>query len=167
MGTGTFWTNVTCDFAALQTNDLWSLLARVQTIVGAQGLNEAIFQTSDFVNIIKGVTQPDFRTADQPFLTFPTLRAGLNALAPQSTFQRKYELRDTFSYSLDTHDLKFGGGVLQVDPLGVDIPFGLIPGFEYANDGDPNDQAVFFSMFDFLPPIQVPVTSYGAFFQDD
>ena len=116
-------TNVTRDQTRTQTNDFWSLLGRFQTIVGTAGLNELVVQVSDFTNVIISDVQPDFATPGTPTLDFPSLSVGQNGSAPQSTFQRKYQFRDDFSYSLKTHDLKLGGGVLRIDPVGVDVPF--------------------------------------------
>ena len=131
----------TFDYAAFQSNDLWSLLARFQTILGTGSLNELVFQVSDFENVIQGVEQPDFHSPAEPTLDFPSLRVGQSTSTPQATFQKKWQLRDTFSMSLDTHDLKFGGGFLKGDPFGFDLPFSNNGFFAYANDGDPIDQA--------------------------
>ncbi len=159
--------NRTFDQAAFQSNDLWSILARFQTILGTGSLNEFVFQLSDFENVIQGVGQPDFHSPDQPTLDFPGLRVGQNTSTPQSTFQRKLQIRNTFSMSLDTHDLKFGGGLLRGDPFGFDLPFSNNGFFQYANDGDPLNQANFFSQFDLIPPLEIPYTVYGFFAQDD
>ena len=157
--------NRTRDNSTIQTNDLWSILGRVQTIVGTQGLNELVFQASDWTNIILGVRQPDFQTS-VPNFDFPSLVVGQNGIAPQRRFQRKYQFRDTFSYSLDNHDIKFGGGVLRCDPCGGEL-FSNAPFFVYANDGDPIDQPLWFTRFEKLPPIEFPNTVYGGFIQDD
>jgi hypothetical protein len=155
------------DQSAFQTNDLWSILGRMQSLVGTSGLNEFVFQASDFVNIIQAYQQPDFHTPGDPTIVYPSATFGQNANTPQKTFQRKYQFRDTFSYSLDTHDLKFGGEVLRGDPFGFDLPFSSNGFFQYANDGDPLDQAIFFSQFDIIPPAEIPYTVYGFFAQDD
>ncbi len=155
------------DQDAFQTNDLWSVLARVQTQVSTSGFNELIFQSSDFSNGIQSVLQPDFHTPGPPTLYFPSAIFGQNDAAPQGTLQRKFQFRDTFSYSLDTHDLKFGGEVLRGDPVGFDGPFGNQGSFSYANDGDPEDQPIYFSQLDFFPAQEIPYSVYGVFVQDD
>ena len=159
--------NRTRDQAAFQANDLWSILARAQTLAGSRGFNEFVFQVSDFVNTIQGVGQPAFAEPDQPTLDFPSLRVGQNTNTPQKTFQRKWQFSDTFSYSLDTHDLKFGGSILKGDPFGFDLPFSNNGFFQYANDGDPLDQALLYTQFDLIPPLEIPYTVYGFFAQDD
>jgi hypothetical protein len=155
------------DNSAFQTNDLWSILARMQTLVGTSAFNEFVFQASDFVNIIQAYQQPDFHTPGDATIVYPSATFGQNANTPQKTFQRKYQFRDTFSYSLDTHDLKFGGEILRGDPFGFDLPFSSNGFFQYANDGDPLDQSIFFSQFDIIPPSEIPYTVYGFFAQDD
>ncbi len=158
---------VTRDQAATQTNDLWSLLARMQTLVGTSSFNEFVFQVSDFTNIIQAVGQPDFHTNATPTLVYPSITMGQNTSAPQKTFQRKWQFRDTFSYSLSSHDLKFGGELLRGDPFGFDLPFSSNGFFQYANDGDPTDQAIFFSQFELIPPAEIPYSAIGFFAQDD
>ncbi len=166
VGTG-FNANVTFDNAATQTNDLQSVLGRFQTIVGTSGFNEFVVSWSDFENVIQSVTQSDFVTPGTPSLVYPSLTAGQNTAAPQRTFQTKYDFRDTFSYSLDTHEMKFGGNLGRVDPFGAHIPFSSQGTFQYANDGDPENQSIFFSMFDIIPIIDRPNTDVGFFAQDD
>ena len=159
--------NRTFDQAAFQSNDLWSVLARFQTILGTGSLNEFIFQVSDFVNVIQGIDQPDFHTPAGPTLNFPGLRAGQSTSTPQATFQKKWQLRDTYSMSLNTHDLKFGGGILKGSPFGFDLPFSNNGWFDYDNDGDDINSPAFFSQFDLIPPLEIPYTVYGFFVQDD
>jgi hypothetical protein len=166
VGTG-FTANATFDNSATQTNDLQSVLGRFQTIVGTSGFNEAVVSWSDFENVIQSVTQTDFVTPGTPTLLYPSLTAGQNAAAPQRTFQTKLDFRDTFSYSLDTHEMKFGGNVARIDPFGAHIPFSSQGTFSYANDGDPVDQAIAFTMFDIIPIIDRPNTDVGFFAQDD
>lgn len=155
------------DRSSFQTNDLWSILGRVQTLAGTSGFNEFVFQASDFVNIIQSDLQTDFHTPATPTLFYPSAQFGQNDNTPQKTFQRKYQFRDTFSYSVDTHDLKFGGEVLKADPFGFDLPFSSNGNFYYANDGDPTNTATSFSQFDIIPPLEIPYTVYGFFAQDD
>jgi outer membrane receptor protein involved in Fe transport len=160
--------NATRDNAAIQTNDFWSILGRFQTIVGANGLNEFVFQGTDFLNVIQGVTQPAYDQVGTPSVTFPTLIAGTNSSAPQSTLQRKYQFRDNFSWSLGEHSFKFGGDVLRASEAGVDLAVFLGHGaFTYANDGDPLDRAIQFTQFAPFQPANVPNTAYGFYGQDD
>ena len=159
--------NRTFDQAGFATNDLWSVLARFQTILGTGSLNEFVFQLSDFENVIQGVDQPDFHTPAGGTLDFPSVRMGQHVNVPQNTFQRKLQLRDTFSMSVNTHDLKFGGGILRGDPFGFDLPFSANGFFSYNSDGQDVNAADFFSQFDLIPPAEIPYTVYGFFVQDD
>src|SRR5262245_19123662 len=160
--------NATRDYAAIQTNDFWSILGRFQTIIGANGLNEVVFQGTDFVNVIQGVTQHSYTEVGTPSLTFPTLVVGTNPSAPQSTLQRKYQFRDNFSWTLNEHSFKFGGDVLRASQAGVDLAVFLGHGaFTYANDGDPEDRAIQFTQFAPFEPANVPNTAYGFYAQDD
>lgn len=162
-----FQANLSQDQAATTTNDLWSLLARVQTLAGQSGFNELVFQVSDFTNVIQSVTQTDFHVPGTPTLAYPSVTLGQNTNTPQKTFQRKWQFRDTFSYSLNTHDLKFGGELLRGDPFGFDLPFSSNGYFSYANDGDPLDKADIFTQFDIIPPAEIPYSAIGFFAQDD
>ena len=158
---------ITRDQDQTQTNKFYSLLGRFQTIVGSSALNEAIFQFSDFENRFISVLQPDFQTPGTPTLFFPSLTAGQNDESPQSTLQKKFQFRDNFSLSLATHDLKFGGEALRIDPVGVDAPFNKQGSFTYVNDGDPLAQAIFFSQLDPGPPLDFTSTDVGIYAQDD
>ncbi|MGH9334465.1 MAG: TonB-dependent receptor domain-containing protein, partial [Vicinamibacteria bacterium] len=113
------------------------------------------------------VTQTDFHVPGTPTLAYPSVTLGQNTNTPQKTFQRKWQFRDTFSYSLDTHDLKFGGELLRGDPFGFDLPFSSNGFFSYANDGDPTNMADFFTQFDIIPPAEIPYSAVGFFAQDD
>ena len=68
--------------------------------------------------------------------------------------------------SVDTHDLKFGGGLLKGDPFGFDLPFSNNGWFDYDNDGQDINTANFFSQFDLILPLEIPYTVYGFFVQD-
>jgi len=166
IGTG-FGANFTGDAAAVQTNDLWSILGRHQLLIGQQGLNEFVFQASDFVNEITSITQSDFHTPGKPTLFYPSLTTGQNQSAPQRTDQRKYHFRDSFSWTVAEHDMKFGGELLWVDELSADVPFSSQGQFYYANDGDPVNASFDFTQFDFIPPLVQPNKDYGLYAQDD
>ena len=157
-------TKVTRDQTRTQTNDLWSLLGRFQTIVGGAALNELVVQVSDFANDQIHDVEPDFAS---PRLTFPSLTAGQDSLAPEITSQRKYQFRNDFSYSLKTHDLKFGGSVLRIDPVSTDAPFFTQGVFNYANDGDPLDSALLFRQAAPIDPFQNSSAVYSVYLQDD
>ncbi len=158
----------TQDVAADQSNDLWSILAKFQTIVGTSGLNEFVFQGTDFLNIIQGVGQETFDARGTPTQFYPSAIFGTNTSAPQSTLQRKYQFTDNFSWTLDEHSLKFGGNVLRNKQAAVALETFRGHGqYFYANDGDPGDQALTFTQFNVFPVSDVPNTSIGFYGQDD
>ena len=127
-----------------------------------------MFQGTDFENVIQGVTQPRFDALGTPTLRFPTLILGTNTSTPQRSFQRKYQFRDNFSWTLDEHAMKFGVEVLRASEVGADLAtFRGHGSFRYANDGDPLDQAVQFTQFKPFKPASVPFTGYGVYAQDD
>jgi outer membrane receptor protein involved in Fe transport len=127
--------------------------------------NELVVSWSDFENVIQSVTQSDFDPGDA-HSPLSQLDGGQNQRSPED-FPDQVDFRDTFSYSLDTHEMKFGGNVARVDPFGAHIPFSSQGTFQYANDGDPENQSIFFSMFDIIPIIDRPNTDVGFFAQDD
>lgn len=158
----------TQDVAAIQSNDLWSILSRFQTIMGTNGLNEFVFQATDFLNVIVGATQPDFASRGTPTQLYPSLILGTSTSTPQSTLQRKYQFADNFSWTLDEHSLKFGANVLRNSTAGVALEVFRGHGtYFYANDGDPADQAARFTQFSVFPFGDLPNTSIGFYGQDD
>jgi hypothetical protein len=76
-------------------------------ILGNSGLNEFVVQYSTFTNRIP-------RSSNGPALLFPNaVRAGANPIAPQSTEQQKWNLRDDVTWTFSGvgglgHDLKAG-----------------------------------------------------------
>jgi outer membrane receptor protein involved in Fe transport len=95
------------------------------------------------------------------------LTVGQNWLIPQAAFQKKYQFKDDFSYSLNSHDIKLGGSVQRVDPLGFETAWGNNGSFYYADDGDPVDAALEFTWISVLPPADLANTQFGLYLQDD
>lgn len=68
--------------------------------------NNLIFNFSDFTNAIDPAVEgiPEIR------LSFdPNWRAGTNAIAPQTTLQKRYQVRDDLTWIKGNHILNFGG----------------------------------------------------------
>src|SRR5262249_8345626 len=76
--------------------------------LGGTKLNQFAFQFQDFKNEILSVT-------DQPNLTFPSVQIGQNINVPQSTLERKYQLRNDFSWIKASHNLKTGVNFINTD----------------------------------------------------
>ncbi|HTQ80096.1 MAG TPA: carboxypeptidase-like regulatory domain-containing protein, partial [Thermoanaerobaculia bacterium] len=75
------------------TNDYKSLLAGHTVQIGAEALNEALFQYTRFKNSISA-------DSNAPALLFPSgVVIGQNVNTPQTTDQTKYQYKDDFSWS--------------------------------------------------------------------
>jgi hypothetical protein len=162
-----FTTTASLNYDAIQTNDFYSLLAKHTMTSGTNALNEFVFQWADFENVIVSPLQPDFATPGGPSLFFPSISMGQNGNTPQLTAQQKWQFRDDFSYTLDTHDLKFGGEVMRVAPFKLDVPFETNGLFFYDSDTAPIDGATFFTITGGSGVGQRDNTAYGFYAQDD
>jgi hypothetical protein len=162
-----FTNNASRDQAAIQTNDFWSVLAKHTWTASQKALNEFVFQYNYFDNIIIGVDQPSFSQPAGPTLHYPTVTFGQNGNTPQETFQEKFQFKDDFSYSLDTHEFKFGAEVMRVAPFGADVPFGSNGTFYYDSDTAVPDAATFFSITSGPGLAQRNNTQMGFYAQDD
>ena len=111
-------------------NDLHSVIAKHTLSVGNNRLNDFTFHFQDFQNEILGVT-------DDPILIFPTpgLRLGPAPNTPQATSERKFQLRNDFSWFAGNHGLKFGTNYIHTD-LGGYFYFGAF-GHELTFFDDP------------------------------
>src|SRR5882762_9025984 len=52
-------------------------------------------------------------SANKPNLVFPSVQTGANVNVPQMTTERKFQLRDDFSWLLNKHSLKFGANYIH------------------------------------------------------
>ncbi|MGH9650024.1 MAG: TonB-dependent receptor domain-containing protein, partial [Terriglobales bacterium] len=57
-------------------------------------------------------------TATNPRIAFPSGEIGQNENVPQQTLQRKYQVRDDFSWTHNRHNIKFGGNYIYTAKLG-------------------------------------------------
>jgi hypothetical protein len=113
------------------TNDLYDFVGKHTLSMGASRLNEFTFHFQDFQNEILQVT-------DDPILIFPTpgLRLGPAPNTPQATSERKFQLRDDFSWFAGSHNLKFGTNYIFTK-LGGYFYFGAF-GYELTWFDDPS-----------------------------
>jgi outer membrane receptor protein involved in Fe transport len=92
------------DLTGGNTNDnkLYSLVVNHTWTVSPTKLNQWSFHFQNFNNEILGVT-------DRPNLIFPGgIQTGRNVNVPQATSERKFQLRDDFSWTAGDHGLKMG-----------------------------------------------------------
>ncbi|MGH9960231.1 MAG: TonB-dependent receptor domain-containing protein, partial [Pyrinomonadaceae bacterium] len=93
----------TADLTGGNTNDnkLHSFIVNHTWTVSPTKLNQWSFHYQDFSNFILGVT-------DRSNIVFPSVQTGRNQNVPQSTIEKKYQLRDDFSVTEGRHSLKAG-----------------------------------------------------------
>jgi hypothetical protein len=146
------------------TNNYKSFLAGHTAQIGADKLNEALFQYTKFANAI---------TADSnlPFVYYPSgFSTGQNINTPQHTNQTKYQYKDDFSFSANLggrrHDFKTGFNVIHEPTLGGDFTTGTTGQFSTLADraGAPVTDIQIFGGF---AGQSTPVDEYSAFIQDD
>jgi hypothetical protein len=113
------------------TNNIWSAVAKHTASIGNNRLNDLAFHVQDFKNEILEVT-------DTPILIFPTpgLRLGPAPNTPQQTTERKFQLRDDFTWFRGNHALKFGTNYIYTQ-LGGYFYFGAF-GYELTFFDDPS-----------------------------
>jgi hypothetical protein len=82
-------------------NELHSLVVNHTWTISPTKLNQWSFHFQNFNNAILGVT-------DRPNIIFPSVQTGRNVNVPQATTERKFQLRDDFSWTKGNHGLKLG-----------------------------------------------------------
>ncbi len=146
------------------TNKYSSILAGHTLQLGADSLNELVFQYTKFDNLISA-------DSDNPTVYFPNgAHFGQNINTPQSTHQVKYQYKDDLSFAKTLfgrpNQLKMGLNYIHEPTLGGDFSTGLAGQYTLkANTlGSPvTDITVFGGFFG----DKTPVNQYGGYFQDD
>ncbi|HKI03381.1 MAG TPA: TonB-dependent receptor [Thermoanaerobaculia bacterium] len=145
-------------------NDYSSVLAGHTSQLGAGALNELVLQYTQFENTI---------TADsnEPSITFPSgARTGQNANTPQSTRQKKRQLRDDFSWSQEIgpsrHDFKVGFNYVDEPTLQADATTGTNGSYSLLTD-EPGSPVVDITFFGGFAGASIPVKQYSGYLQDD
>jgi hypothetical protein len=146
------------------TNKYSSILAGHTLQLGADSLNELVFQYTKFDNVI---------TADSnaPTIYYPSgVHFGQNINTPQSTKQIKYQYKDDLSFASTlfgrTNQFKVGLNYIDEPTLGGDFSTGLAGQYTLKEDriGSPvTDITIFGGFFG----DKTPVKQYGGYFQDD
>jgi len=146
-------------------NDYKSILGSHTAQIGADSLNEFVFQYTDFSNGILAVS-------NDPAVQFPngTIQ-GQNPNTPQTTVQTKYQYKDDFSFTRTLggrlHNFKTGVQYVNEPTLGGTFETGTAGTFVLLTDnvaGPVQEITVnggAFGGFD------TPTKQYAAYFQDD
>jgi hypothetical protein len=93
------------------TNDLYSFVANHSWTIGPTKLNQFSFHFQDFTNEKLSVT-------DRPNLVFPTVQTGANVNVPQATYERKFQMRNDFTWQGGAHGVKAGVNYINTDMSG-------------------------------------------------
>jgi hypothetical protein len=146
------------------TNKYSSLLAGHSLQIGADSLNEFVFQYTKFNNLI---------TADStaPYLYFPSgAHSGQNINTPQSTNQTKYQYKDDFSFTRTlggrANNFKVGFNFVNEPTLSGDSTTGTTGQFSYLRD-DVNSPVTAITFYGGFAGQSTPVKEYSGYFQDD
>ncbi|HXO19217.1 MAG TPA: TonB-dependent receptor [Thermoanaerobaculia bacterium] len=146
------------------TNDYKSLLIGHTAQLGADSLNEALFQYTKFNNSI---------TADsnQPTLFFPSgVVEGQNQNTPQTTNQTKYQFKDDYSWSKTLwghrHDFKVGANYVNEPTLSGDFSVGTTGQFT-LRDNNVNSPVEEITVFGGFSGQSTPIKQYSGYVQDD
>ena len=137
----------------------------LNSVLSGGRLNEFLFQYSYFHNHIGP-------NSDLPTESFPGgVFVGQNGNTPQDTLQKKYQLRDDFTWNSGRHELKAGLMFINEPTLDVTFSIGQQPTFTHTEDernspissitqngpiGDPNG----------FSGGLIPNKQYGAYVQD-
>jgi hypothetical protein len=146
------------------TNKYSSILAGHTLQLGADSLNELVFQYTKFDNVISA-------DSNSPTIYFPSgVHFGQNINTPQSTHQVKYQYKDDLSFARTlwgrTNQFKVGLNYVHEPTLGGDFSTGLAGQYTLKEDriGSPvTDITIFGGFFG----DKTPVDQYGGYFQDD
>ncbi|MGH9600850.1 MAG: TonB-dependent receptor domain-containing protein, partial [Terriglobales bacterium] len=112
------------------TNQFHDLVIGHNWVISARKVNSFNAHVSDFVNEIGATPERMFTlatatgTATNPRIVFPSGEIGQNENVPQQTLQRKYQVRDDFSWTHNRHNIKFGGNYIYTAKLGGSFFFG-------------------------------------------
>ncbi len=103
--------NVLASSGATNTNKIHSGILKNTTVLGSNKLNEVVLLFSRFENNIVA------ENPSVPGLTTPSFFFGANINTPQQTIQKRFQLRDDFSFRKEgwggDHDFKVGAEVIK------------------------------------------------------
>jgi outer membrane receptor protein involved in Fe transport len=150
---------------ATVNNKYQSILVGHTAMIGADMLNEFVFQYTKFNNAIV----PD---SNDPLIYYPGGYAtGQSGLAPQTTNQVKYQYRDDFTLptviSGQDHTFKFGGMFINEPTLGGDFTTGTSGIYTLANNPAGGYYVTDITQFGGFSGDKTPSKQYSAYVQDD
>ena len=151
------WSTSRNRFNSANTNHNW--------VLGESGLNEFIFQYSDFSNGIPA-------SSGGPSLLFPNgVRAGANPIAPQVTEQQKWQFRDDVTLPLPGvgglgHELKFGVNWIH-EPRLFTSTESLFSGQYTFTANDVTAPLREIMVIGGAAAANIPLDFYGVYVQDD
>jgi len=112
--------NAIASVAATNTNKIHSAIAKNTTVIGTSKLNELTVMFQHFENNILA-DHPEL-----PGIATPDFTAGASVNTPQQTIQKRWQLRDDFSFRKEgwggDHNFKAGAELLQSHYGGYFIP---------------------------------------------
>jgi outer membrane receptor protein involved in Fe transport len=146
------------------SNEYASLLGGYNAQISADALNELTLQYSSFDNSISA-------DSNDPFIIYPSgFFTGQNINTPQSTHQRKRQIRDDFSFTRtiagDSHNFKVGASYIDEFSLGGDFSTGLAGQFT-ANEDRIGSPITVIEIFGGFAGNETPIEQYSGYVQDD
>jgi carboxypeptidase family protein len=148
------------------SNKLNSFNINHNWVLGGSKLNEVIFQVADFGNQI-------LSRSSAPNDSFPNgVTIGANGNTPQTTQQKKYQLRDDFSWHKTGmgglgHDFKAGVNFINEPRLFITFNTGKGAIFNTHLTNDLNGPISTVSVSDGDASANIPTKQFGTYIQDD
>jgi hypothetical protein len=155
----------TPDSLGTVANKYYSILGGHSAQLGANSVNEFLFQYTKFDNTISADSK-------NPTIYYPSgIHSGQNINTPQSTHQVKYQFKDDFSFGRDIagqrHDFKFGINFIHEPTLGGDFSTG-VDNYTYNLKSDVvGSPVVEIQRFGGFFQNSTPVNEYSLYIQDD
>jgi hypothetical protein len=148
------------------SNKLNSINLNHNWVLGGSKLNEFIFQYADFANNIAARSNEP----NQTFLNGVTTGANVNT--PQTTEQKKYQIRNDFSWHKTGwgglgHDFKVGVNFINEPRLFITFNTGKGAVFYTHVDNNVNGPISTVTISDGNSSANIPTKQYGTYIQDD
>ena len=152
------WGDSTNKFNSINLNHNW--------VLGGSKLNEIIFQYADFGNNIAS-------RSSAPNESFPNgVSTGANGNTPQTTEQKKYQIRDDFSWHVSRfgglgHDFKAGVNFINEPRLFITFNTGKGSYFYTHLTNDKNGPLSSVTLSDGNASANIPMKQFATYIQDD